>query len=363
MATVHSKGHSAPSSTDLISTGEVVRLLGIHPNTVRLWCETGQLTAYRLGSGHRRFSRAEVRALAYGEESEVEKKDVVILYGRCSTAKQRADLERQMCRLRTYASENYQGHEVIEFQDLGSGMNLARKNLVLLLSRILRGDYDGATLIVEHKDRLARWAADLIELICKHHSLEVVYVEQQECSDEEMLANDLLSIIHIFSCRSYSRRSSASQAANLPADIIFRAKELLDAGMSVKNAVARLNKEGFRNDGKPLTYGLIYKYVYLAQGKLEKVLPKRANSAEEYFSSFVTAGPAHLRVPQKAIYIHYAKWCRANNKLVVSKRRFFAPFRKSFELRQEFEQFCFCGLKVKGLEAVAYVRSNNRSLK
>src|SRR3954469_6822893 len=117
-ASAHSRGPAARSATDLISTGEVCRILAIHPNTVRLWCQTGQLTAYRLGSGHRRFSRAEVLAYAYGE-AELEKKNVVILYGRTSTAKQRADLERQMERLRDYAKEEYPGQEVVEFQDLG----------------------------------------------------------------------------------------------------------------------------------------------------------------------------------------------------------------------------------------------------
>src|SRR3954470_4247048 len=132
-ASAHSTARAAHSATDLISTGEVCRILAIHPNTVRLWAETGQLTAYRLGSGHRRFSRAEVLAYAYGEP-ELEKKNVVILYGRTSTAKQRADLERQMERLRDHAKEQYPGHELIEFQDLGSGMNLQRKALVQLLS-------------------------------------------------------------------------------------------------------------------------------------------------------------------------------------------------------------------------------------
>ena len=355
MAEAHSRARSAPTSTDLISTGEVVRLLGIHPNTVRLWCETGQLTAYRLGSGHRRFSRAEVRSIAYGEEVQIGQKDIVILYGRVSTAKQKADLERQMERLRIYSAEHYKGREVVEHQDLGSGMNLARKNLVLLLSRILRGDYNGATLVVEHKDRLARWAADLIELICRHHAVEVVYVEQLECSDEAMLQADLLAILHIFSCRSYSKRSSAAQAYVLPPEVVTRAKEYLDAGISIKGAVARLNKEGLRNErGGLLTYAVIYRHVFQALGQLEKVFPKCDNSAQEYIAAFVTKGEPNLRVPQKALYLHYSNWCRSTHKLAVSKRRFFAHFHGRF---QQVQQRFFCGMKVKGLERVTFSAS------
>ena len=47
-----------------LSTGDVARLLNIHPNTVRRWSSRGILKTYRVGPrGDRRFRRADVETL------------------------------------------------------------------------------------------------------------------------------------------------------------------------------------------------------------------------------------------------------------------------------------------------------------
>lgn len=38
------------------SAGEVAALLGVHINTVRAWCETGELACFRTAGGHRRIT-------------------------------------------------------------------------------------------------------------------------------------------------------------------------------------------------------------------------------------------------------------------------------------------------------------------
>jgi excisionase family DNA binding protein len=44
-----------------LSTGDVAKMLNIHTNTVRRWCRSGMLKAYRIGSrGDRRFIRRDV---------------------------------------------------------------------------------------------------------------------------------------------------------------------------------------------------------------------------------------------------------------------------------------------------------------
>lgn len=51
-------------SNELITVGQVARLLHIHPNTVRRWSNKGILTAYRICErGDRRFKSKDIALL------------------------------------------------------------------------------------------------------------------------------------------------------------------------------------------------------------------------------------------------------------------------------------------------------------
>ena len=48
----------------LLSVAQAAALLGVHPNTIRLWTDAGRLTAYRINArGDRRFRRTDVEHL------------------------------------------------------------------------------------------------------------------------------------------------------------------------------------------------------------------------------------------------------------------------------------------------------------
>ncbi len=84
-------------------------------------------------------------------------------------------------------------------QDVGSGLNFKRHGFIAVLERIMRGDK--FTLIVAHRDRLARFATEIIEYSLRKNGGELMVLERSEDSPESELTKDLLSIIHIFSCR------------------------------------------------------------------------------------------------------------------------------------------------------------------
>ena len=70
--------------------------------------------------------------------------------------------------------------------------------------RIQHGEVE--RLIVAHKDRLVRFGFDLISHIAEEGGCEIVVVNQPSCSPEQEMVEDMLSIVHTFSCRLYGMR-------------------------------------------------------------------------------------------------------------------------------------------------------------
>ena len=64
---------------------------------------------------------------------------------------------------------------------------------------------------VAYRDRLCRFAYDLIEHIFKHHGTKITVESDDASSPEGELAEDVLSIITVFSARMYGRRSGISR--------------------------------------------------------------------------------------------------------------------------------------------------------
>ena len=82
-----------------------------------------------------------------------------------------------------------------------SYMNFKRKKFKNLISRILTGEIE--CLIVAHKDRLLRFGYDLLSHICQLSRCKIIIANSQSLSPQEELIDDLMAIIHTFSCRLY----------------------------------------------------------------------------------------------------------------------------------------------------------------
>ncbi|GGA41841.1 hypothetical protein CYANOKiyG1_60370 [Okeania sp. KiyG1] len=96
----------------------------------------------------------------------------------------------------------YPEAEVIK--DIGSGLNFKRKGLRAILDKLLQGDQ--LTIIVTCRDRLTRFGFELIQYLVEQNGGKIVVQGQNiYCPESEMVA-DVLSIIHIFSCRVHGLR-------------------------------------------------------------------------------------------------------------------------------------------------------------
>lgn len=55
-----------------LSLREAAELLGVHPNTIRLWSDKGSLPVYKTQGGHRRYKRSEILLWAKGTSKQAE---------------------------------------------------------------------------------------------------------------------------------------------------------------------------------------------------------------------------------------------------------------------------------------------------
>ena len=131
----------------------------------------------------------------------------VALYARVSSHDQRADLDRQLARLSVYAAE--QGLHVVEsVSEVGSGLNGKRRALLRLLS-----DARVETIVVEHRDRLARFGSDYIEAALAASGRKLIVVDPSEMKDD--LVADMISILTSFCARLYGKRSARNRAISI----------------------------------------------------------------------------------------------------------------------------------------------------
>ena len=59
------------------------------------------------------------------------------------------------------------------------------------------------TIIVTHQDRFVRFGYDWFEKLCMKFHTNIVIVNHEELSPQEELLQDIVSILHVFSCRLY----------------------------------------------------------------------------------------------------------------------------------------------------------------
>ena len=62
------------------------------------------------------------------------------------------------------------------------------------------------TVIVAHKDRFIRFGYDWFERFLKSNGVEIIVVNNEVLSPQEEMIQDLINIIHVFSCRIYGLR-------------------------------------------------------------------------------------------------------------------------------------------------------------
>lgn len=203
--------------TKYVTPREACKILQVSEKTLRNWDLTGKIDTIRTPSNQRRYDIDSVLGSSINR--------VTAIYARVSSYKQREDLDRQV----NYLQSLYPA--AVVFKDIGGGLNFKRKALLSLLGRVMSGDIQ--TVVVGHQDRLARFGGDLIKWICDQNDCQLLVLGKSELSPEREMVEDVLAIIHVFSCRLYGLRkykSAVKEDPSLPGNAASSSVENLDSG-------------------------------------------------------------------------------------------------------------------------------------
>ena len=125
----------------------------------------------------------------------------VCVYARVSSSENKGNLEKQKERLISYC--NAKGYKVSKVvTEVGSGLNDERRKLEKILL-----DKSINLIVVEHKDRLARFGLNYIQKLLELDGRKIEIINPQT-NDEDDLMQDFVSIITSFVSRLYGRRRS-----------------------------------------------------------------------------------------------------------------------------------------------------------
>ena len=182
--------------------GEFAKMINRKVKTLQKWDREGVLPANRTPTGRRYYTHQQyLEYMGYADDKSPKRE---VIYARVSSRNQKDDLANQITFLTKYCENNgITIHKI--YQDYGSGLNYNRKDWNKLLDKCFEGKIK--TIVISHEDRFTRfgfdWISDLLKRQC---DVNIIVAENITTSPEADLVKDLISIIHVFSCRIYGLR-------------------------------------------------------------------------------------------------------------------------------------------------------------
>ena len=185
---------------------EFAKLLNVSVKTLQRWDREKTLIANRTLTNRRYYTYDQyLQFKGIGKDADFRK---IVIYTRVSTRNQSDDLENQVDFLQTYANaKGLIADEII--RDYGSGLNYNRKKWNQLMVEVMENKIK--MILVSHQDRFVRFGFDWFEKFCNKFNVEIVVVKNEKLSPHEELVQDIVSILHVFSCRLYGLRKYKKQ--------------------------------------------------------------------------------------------------------------------------------------------------------
>ncbi len=181
----------------LVNLREWALSQGLHPQTAYKWFREGKLPVPARKMG---------KLILVGdlEGGPARHHGRTVVYARVSSADQRPDLDRQVARVTSWATEH--GYEITQVvTEVGSALNAKLRKFMALLA-----DPAVGTVIVEHRDRFARFGAEYVSAALMATGRQLVVVDDTEVDDD--LVRDMTEILTSMCARLYGKRAAANRA-------------------------------------------------------------------------------------------------------------------------------------------------------
>ena len=190
---------------------------GISNAILRCWANENKIDFVRTSEAGKRFYAIEDvrKVLQLKQRTETVPERILekkrICYARVSSSHQKSSLDNQV----EFFRKTFPTHDIIT--DIGSGLNWHRAGFVKLLDSTLSGNVQ--QVVVMHRDRLCRFAYELVDHIFKKTGTKLLVYgkgnESQPQPESERgfneLAEDLLAVTTFFTAQYNGRRSAEAR--------------------------------------------------------------------------------------------------------------------------------------------------------
>ena len=183
---------------------EVLKILGITRQTLYNYLKQGKVSIKaKYNKNFYEYDDDSVYALIGQKQIKSDRK--IVSYSRVSTQNQKEQLKEQTIRI--YDSCISRGLTLNkQYEEIKSGMSGDRPKLQELIREVITGNIE--LVVIENKDRLVRFGFDILEQIFKYYNTKILVLNDslENKTYEQELTDDLISIIHYFTMKSYSHR-------------------------------------------------------------------------------------------------------------------------------------------------------------
>jgi predicted site-specific integrase-resolvase len=180
---------------------DVLKITGITRNHLSRLVKQGKIGVIEQPNGYYVYNAEDVYNYV-GKK----RRNLSVIYARVSTNKQKADLARQIETLENFCLA--QGTQIDQvFSDIASGINFKkRKQFFSLLDLVINGQVE--KVFVNYKDRLSRVGFEMFKHLFLKFGTEIVVANgnTNEKLDSEEIMNEIITLIHCFSMKHYSKR-------------------------------------------------------------------------------------------------------------------------------------------------------------